>query len=498
MSRLSRPMRSARKSSVTIAAAALFATSAVACSALLGFEDRTAGDPFNEGQDTGAETSPVGDGAPGDAITNDAPPGSPSPPLDVTVAAVAPIGNVTTLAGSGTATFNDGTGALASFNHPYGVTVAGNGNIYIADGDNNRIRQITPQGIVTTLAGAAMGAWVDATGMDARFNIPGGLAFDAAGTTLYVPEFLNNRVRKVTVPGGVVTTLAGDDTGAWVDGPKADARLNQPLAVALDPAGNTYVADYANNRIRKISPAGDISTVAGNDNATFADGVGDQASFNSPAGIVVVGGDLYVSDTGNNRVRKIVIATKVVTTFAGSGAATFADGTGTAAGIAKPTGIAVHAATGDLYFNDSGNAKVRRITPAGVVTTLAGDLDGYADGLGTAALFRSLQGIAVSAVGEVYIADYNNHRVRQMTVLGVGRLAVSWTMPAAPGSSDIVGYTATATAAGRPSRSCTAQAAVSKCTIAGLTTAVPYTVTVTATNGAGTGPASAPGSGLPN
>lgn len=497
MSRSSRHVRSARKPRVAIAAAALFATSAVACSALLGFEDRTLGDPLG-GQEAGGDTSPLGDGAPRDVIANDAPPGSPSPPLDVTVAPVAPIGNVTTLAGSGTATFTDGTGALASFNHPYGVTVAGNGNIFLADGDNNRIRQITPQGIVTTLAGSTMGAWVDDTGSAARFNIPGGLAIDATGTTLYVPEFLNNRVRKVTVPGGVVTTLAGDDMGAWVDGPKAIARLNQPLAVGVDSAGNTYVADYANNRIRKITAAGDISTVAGSGAADFAEGIGEQASFNSPAGIVVVGGNLYVSDTGNNRVRKIVIATREVTTFAGSGAATFADGTGTAAGIAKPTGIAVHVATGDFYFNDSGNAKVRRITPAGVVTTLAGDLDGYADGLGTAALFRSLQGIAVSAVGEVYIADYNNHRVRQMTVLGVGRLAVSWATPAAPGTSDIVSYTATATAAGRPPRSCTAQAAASKCTISGLTTAVTYSVTVTATNGAGTGPASSPGSGLPN
>ena len=495
MGRISNSLRVSRapRTSLWLGASLLFASSALACSAILGFEERTL-DPNASGADASNESST--DGAASDG-KGDAPVGSPSAPVDVIVAPVPVLGNVTTLAGSGTATWTDGTGAMASFNHPYGIAVSPvDGNVYVADGDNHRIRKLTVAGIVTTFAGSGVGGFADSpTPLMAQFNIPGGLAFDKAGS-LYVPEFSNNRVRKVST-AGVVTTHAGSGAPDWVDGAPDIAAFNQPLSVAGDGAGNSYVADYTNHRIRKVSPLGVVSTLAGSGVATFADGTGDQASFNSPAGIAVTAsGDVYVSDNANNRIRKITSA-GVVTTFAGSGTPVFGDGVGTAAGINKPTGIAWYLPTGDIYFNDSGNAKVRRITPAGVVTTLAGDDDGFADGMGTAAKFRSLQGMAVDPVGQIYIADYNNHRIRKLFVLGVGRLAVSWTPPQVSGASDILSYTATATAPGRPTKTCTSMT-IPKCTIGGLTTAAAYSVSVTATNVVGAGAASAVGAGTPN
>lgn len=489
----SAPSGRAARTSLWLVASLLSASSAVACSAILGFEERTL-DPNAAAGDASNESSPNDAASDG---KGDAPVGSPGAPADVIVAPVPVLGNVTTLAGSGTATWTDGTGAAASFNHPYGIAVSPvDGNVYVADGDNHRIRKLTVAGIVTTFAGSGVGGFADSTTpLAAQFNIPGGLAFDKAGA-LYVPEFSNNRVRKVSTVGAV-STYAGTGAPDWVDGTSDVAAFNQPLSVAVDAAGNTYVADYTNHRIRKITTAGVVSTLAGSGVATFADGTGDQASFNSPAGIAVASnGDVYVSDNANNRIRKITPA-GVVTTFAGSGTPVFGDGTGIAAGVNKPTGIVWYPPTGDIYFNDSGNAKVRRITPAGVVTTLAGDDDGYADGMGTAAKFRSLQGIAVDPVGQIYIADYNNHRIRKLFVLGVGRLAVSWSAPQVSGASDILSYTATATAPGQPTKTCTSMT-IPKCTIAGLTTAVAYSVSVTATNVAGTGVASAVGSGTPN
>jgi len=316
---------------------------------------------------------------------------------------------VTTLAGDGTlGSVDNATGTLATFGAPRGVAVDGAGNVYVADTSNNRIRKITAAGVVTTLAGSTIGS-VDGTGIAARFAAPYGVAVDGAGN-VYVADTFNNRIRKIT-PAGVVTTIAGSTAGS-VDGTGTAARFNFPLGVAVDGAGNVYVADAANHRIRKIDPAGVVTTLAGAGSGS-ADGTGTSALFNNPSGVAVDGaGNVYVADNLNNRIRKIT-STGAVTTLAGSTVG-LVDGTGTAARFDGPRGVAVDGA-GNVYVADSDNHRIRKITAAGVVTTLAGSTVGFVDGTGTAARFDDPGGLAVDgAGGNVYVADTDNHRIRHI------------------------------------------------------------------------------------
>ena len=282
------------------------------------------------------------------------------------------------------------------------------GNIYVSNISNNLIRKITPAGVVTTLAGSSVG-YANGTGTSATFNFPMGVAVDALGN-IYVADILNNSIRKIT-PAGVVTTLAS-------------AVFNRPKGVAVDALGNVYVADTSNNVIRKITPAGVVTTLAGggsvggtasgHDNST-----GTTATFNSPIGVAVDAlGNVYVADTSNNLIRKITPA-GVVTTLAGGGsvegtAPGHADGTGTSATFNSPRGVAVDA-LGNIYVVDNSNNLIRKITPAGVVTTLAGGGSvGYADGTGTRATFNLPIGVAVDALGNVYVADSGNNLIRKI------------------------------------------------------------------------------------
>ena len=316
---------------------------------------------------------------------------------------------VTTLAGDGTP--GNADGALAQFFNPTGVAVDAAGNIYVADFNNHRIRKITAAGIVTTLAGSASG-YTDATGTLARFDNPTGVAVDLAGN-VYVADQDNNVIRKITATG-IVTTLAGDGILGYLDDATGtNARFNLPAGVALDAAGNVYVADQNNNRIRKISPAGAVTTFAGDGTPGHLDATGTAAKFFSPTGVAVdAAGNVYVADLNNNRIRKITPA-GVVTTLAGDGTNDYLDGVGTAAQFASPQGVAVDAA-GNVYVADRDNNRIRKITPAGVVTTLAGSTGGYLDGTGTAAKFNSPQGVAVDAAGNLYVADNVTHRIRQI------------------------------------------------------------------------------------
>ena len=208
---------------------------------------------------------------------------------------------VATLAGS-TAGFADGTGGAAQFNGPYGVAVDYSGTAYVADGNNHRIRKITSAGVVTTLAGSGARGFSDGTGVAAQFNYPIGVAVDSSGT-VYVADAGNNRIRKIT-PAGVVTTLAGYAAGS-ADGTGGAAQFKDPRGVAVDPSGTVYVADYGNHRIRKITPAGVVTTLAGS-TAGFADGTGSAARFNVPFGVAVdSSGTVYVADYCNHRIRKI-------------------------------------------------------------------------------------------------------------------------------------------------------------------------------------------------
>jgi hypothetical protein len=322
-----------------------------------------------------------------------------------------------TIAGDGTGAFLDGTGIGASFNQPYGVAVDSAGNMYVADTANHRIRKITPTGVVTTLAGNGTTTFADGVGTNATFNNPSGVAVDSAGN-MYVADTNNNRIRKIT-PAGVVTTLVGSTSG-YLDGAGTNARFSAPRGVAVDSAGNVYVADTGNHRIRGFSTPGTpfTYTAAGSTFPGFADGNGaGSTSFSSPWGIAVDrNGIVYVGDSGNNRIRKVVVTNGdgVVTTLAGQATSGSTDGIGTSASFSGPTGVTVDS-MGTVYVADANNQRIRKITPAGVVTTLAGNgTTTFANGTRTNATFNNPQGIVVDSAGNVYVADTTNHRIRKI------------------------------------------------------------------------------------
>ena len=269
---------------------------------------------------------------------------------------------------------------------------------------------------VTTLAGSGVAGFADGTGSAAKFYHPRGVAVDSSGT-VYAVDRSNHRIRKIT-PAGVVTTFAGSGVAGFADGTGAAAQFNYPAGVAVDSSGTVYVADGGNHRIRKISPVGVVTTLAGSGVAGFADGTGAAAQFNYSQDVAVdSSGAVYIADYGNNSIRKITPA-GVVTTFAGSTIG-FADGTGSAAQFNRPQGVAVDS-SGTVYVGDTGNNRVRKITPAGVVTNFAGSgTVGSADGTGGAAQFYRPEGVAVDSSGTVYVVDAANHRIRKITPAGV-------------------------------------------------------------------------------
>jgi hypothetical protein len=324
---------------------------------------------------------------------------------------------VTTLAGAaGQGGSSDGTGSAASFDGPDGVAVDSAGNVYVADYGNDEIRKITPSGVVTTLAGAAgQGGSSNGAGSAARFDYPGGVAVDSAGN-VYVADSGNDEIRKIT-PSGVVTTLAGAaGQQGFSDGTGSAARFDNPGNVAVDSEGNVYVADSGNDEIRKITPLGGVTTLAGSAGQTgSSDGTGSAARFDYPTGVAVdsIGSNVYVGDCNNDEVRKIT-SSGVVTTLAGSAGQTgSSDGTGSAARFDYPTGVAVDN-TGNVYVADWSNDKIRKITPSGVVSTLAGSAGqtGSSDGIGSAARFYDPCDVRLDSAGDVYVADYGNDEIR--------------------------------------------------------------------------------------
>jgi len=331
-------------------------------------------------------------------------------------------GVVTTIAGSGNNAFADGTGAGASFAYPNGLAMdPTTGNIVVADSVNNRIRLVTPAGVVTTLAGSGSPAYADGTGAAASFNYPAGVAVIPSSGVIVVADMNNHRIRLVTYPGGVVTTLAGSGTPTFADGAGPAASFRQPRGVAVLPNGNIVVADSVNQRIRLVTPAGVVTTLAGNGTATFADGTGAAARFYSPSGVAVdsTTGNIFVADTLNNRVRLVTYPGGVVTTLAGSGTPAFADGTGAGASLNNPYGVAVIPSSGVIVVADTYNNRIRLVTyPGKAVTTLAGSgSNTFADGTGAAASFNNPYGVAIDPFTDrVYVADTVNMRIRQITL----------------------------------------------------------------------------------
>lgn len=318
---------------------------------------------------------------------------------------------VSTLAGSDNPGLADGIGSEARFNYPCGMVVDPAGNLYVSDRSNHSIRKITPDGQVSTFAGTGQPGFAGGHRSEAMFNSPYGLALDGEGN-LYVGDAGNHRICKIT-PDGMVTTLAGGRPG-FSDRPGDLAMFNHPNGVAVDTQNNVYVADSYNNRIRKITPDGSVSTLAGNGNDGFVDGMGSHAEFFVPIGIVAdASGNIYVGDEGNSSIRKIT-SEGTVTTLAGNGKFSFSDGVGRNAEFNAPGGIAIDS-DGNLYVADYLNNCIRKVTASGEVRKIAGNLrKGFADGTPTEAQFYYPFGIAVSPDGIIYVGDQYNHRIRKI------------------------------------------------------------------------------------
>jgi sugar lactone lactonase YvrE len=322
-------------------------------------------------------------------------------------------GSVRVFAGS-TSGYADGSGIAAKFNSPFGITMDPAGNIYVADLDNHSIRKITSAGFVTLMAGSNNPNYADGTGSAAAFHHPAGITADAAGN-LYIADADNSRIRKIT-QAGVVTTIAGNGFFLLGDGPGNNASFNFPQGIATDAAGNLYVADTYNHSIRKITPANIVSTLAGNGTAGFSNGTGSAASFGGPFGLTLdAAGNIYVVDRDNHCIRKVT-ASGVVTTFAGTGLPGAADGALTTATFNFPKAITMDV-NGNFYIADAGNNTIRKITTDGIVSTVAGaGIAGNTDGQAATAYFNDPSGLVVDAMGNLYVTDAGNHTIRKITL----------------------------------------------------------------------------------
>jgi len=314
--------------------------------------------------------------------------------------------------------------ATAVFPSPRGLVFDSLGNLYVSDGTNSTIYKVSMDvGQSAVFAGSpgALGS-VDGNGTAALFRTPNGLAIDASGN-IYVADTGNSTIRKIT-PAGVVSTLAGAATSTGsIDGIGAAAHFSLPQDLCIDASGALFVADSSNHTIRQISALGEVTTLAGSPGAQgTADGTESVARFNTPSGIAIGSLSLlYVADTNSNTVRVVNSATKVVSTLAGTYGVTGAtDGTGLAATFNGLTGTAVDS-TGTIYVADTANSIIRKITAAGVVTTLAGlsGITGTQDGKGPSALFNHPRDVVVDSSGNVYVADTGNSAIRKITPLGV-------------------------------------------------------------------------------
>jgi trimeric autotransporter adhesin len=316
-----------------------------------------------------------------------------------------------------------GTATSALLFNPASTAAGPGGAVYIADSFHHLVRKVV-NGVITTVAGTGLQGYTGDNGAatSATLNTPWGLAVDAAGN-LYVADSGNNAIRKVS--GGVITTIAGNGTASFSgdNGAATSATLSEPLGIALDAAGNLYIADFGNNRVRMIS-GGTITTVAGNGAATFAgdSGSATSASLAGPEDVRVdAAGSLYIADRGNNRIRFVTSAAAggIISTVAGNGTASFGgdNGAATSAQLNNPSGVALDAA-GDLFIADSANNVIRQVT-SGIITTIAGNgIASYSGDNGPAAGagLNAPVGVATDSLGRIFVADSSNNLIRVMSL----------------------------------------------------------------------------------
>ncbi|MFI9357799.1 NHL domain-containing protein [Streptomyces lydicus] len=345
---------------------------------------------------------------------------------------------ITTVAGTGDAGAqgDDGPAVAARLDRPYGLAMDSTGTLYLSDYNNHRVRMITTDGRIRTVAGTGTAGFGGDQGpaLSAQLNGPREVAVCRAGN-LYIADSENHRIRRVTADGQI-GTVAGTGTAGFSgdDGPAAAAELNCPYGVAVDSTGNLYIADTDNHRVRQVTPDGQIRTVAGTGTPGFSGDGGPAATaqLNSPYGVAVDGaGDLYITDAENHRVRKVA-GDGTISTVAGTGTDGFSGDGGPAASaqLDFPLGV-VADTTGTLYVSDHNNHRVRRVAGDGTISTVAGTgTDGFSGDGGPAASAQLNYpfGLAVDCVGALYIADYVNNRVRKVASAAMAGLPESGTL----------------------------------------------------------------------
>ncbi len=309
-----------------------------------------------------------------------------------------------TFVGNGNPGFADGTGSVVQFASPNAVALASNGDLYV--GDSDKVRRVTPAGAVSLFATIPRGSIY-------------GLAVDSAGN-IYASSYSNEIFKISPASPALVPVFAGNTGFGFQNNSNGtSATFNNPRGMAIDRAGNLYVADRDNHAIRKITPSGAVTTVAGIGTAGSSDGPGNVASFNYPSGVAVdASGNLYVADSNNASIRKISTG-GIVTTVAGSVVVGTDDGTGATAHFDTPLGITIDN-DGNIVVADTGNHSIRKVTPLGVVTTLAGyGSSGLKNAVGANARFNSPLGITVGPDGTMYIADNANYLIRLLKMIWI-------------------------------------------------------------------------------
>lgn len=356
---------------------------------------------------------------------------------------------ISTIVGDGFAGFTGDGGAATSarLNTPYGICTDAAGNIYIPDAGNRRLRKIDPSGVISTIAGTGVLGYSGDGGpaSAAQLNEPSCVFADGSGN-IFIADQYNNCVRKIDV-SGIITTVAGNGTAGFSGdgGAATSAKLNRPYSVAVDASGNIFIADRLNNRIRKVNTSGTISTFAGAGTAGFSGdgGTATAAQLFQPVSLCISsGGDMYITDWGNYRVRK-VNAAGTISTIAGDGSLSYADGVpAISTGLIYPYGVSIDCG-GNIYVGEANGYRVRRINTSGVIHTIAGNgTFGYSGdgGPATAAQLLFPMALAIDAAGDMLVSDQGNHCIRKITNPGAG---VTITGP----SSVCVGGTATLSAA---------------------------------------------------